>query len=156
MTTKRKNKWTHKSCSAFTKRNERSEGRFKHQVTSNLQSGIDEYRGLQPEIIIGNYPRPNALGVNIQGNSTQHTAPTKKTKNQWGIHWFYTKKFCCMKRTTKLREYKIWGLLSFVIHRLSKATRRRGPPLDNTKLTRFSIIIDEFPSQSVQQNRTQT
>ena len=62
------------------------------------------------------------------------------------------KKFCCTKRTTKLREYKIWGLLSFVIHRLSKATRRRGPPLDTWSGLGFSIIIDEFPSQSIQQN----
>ena len=66
------------------------------------------------------------------------------------------KKFCCTKRTTKLREYKIWALLFFVIHRLSKATRRRGPPLNNTKASRFSDLIDEFPSQSMQQNRTQT
>ena len=38
--------------------------------------------------------------------------------------------------------------LSFVIHRLSKATRRLWPAIGNRSLSRFLSKIDEFPSRS--------
>ena len=88
----------------------------------------------------------------LQGCILQHTLRACHK----GKPLMYKKGLLHRRERRNSEKYKIWGLLSFVIHRLSKATRRRGPPLDNTKLTRFSIIIDEFPSQSVQQNRMQT
>ena len=71
-------------------------------------------------------------------SQTHFTSKQKKSATTQLQIW-HKKSFAVQKRTTKLREYKIWVLLPFVIHRLSKATRRRGPPLDNLKLTRFFV-----------------